>query len=454
MQCPTAVRWLRFAAMAAGMLAKVSPAAELSGYFTDSTSPLALQQPLPTLNATERERFAYGRGLFNQIWVASPSSDPNVDGLGPTFNQSACAACHLRNGRGEPPASPQSRMRGMLLRLSIAGTTDNGGPLPHAVYGDQLQDSSIAGVPAEGRAVVQWVEQAEHFADGDSISLRKPVITLTNMAFGEAGADLLMSARVAPPIVGAGLLDAVLEADIEALARVPRADGIKGRVNHVYDPVSASTRIGRFGWKANAASLMQQTAGAFSGDLGITSIYLPNENCPSVQTACAAAVSQGPDVTITQLAAIVFYQSALAIPIQRDSSDPEVMRGRALFTQAGCHQCHLPELRSGANAVLPALANQHFAAYTDLLLHDMGEALADGRPDFLASGSQWRTAPLWGLGLIPTVNEHSTLLHDGRARGVLEAILWHGGEAQPARERIKAMPREDRQALVHFLNSL
>lgn len=416
-------------------------------------TPVALQTMLPGLSEHERRSFAAGRSLFNQVWTASPSLDTAIDGLGPVFNQSSCAACHPRNGRGQPPAGSAERMRGMLVRLSMAGAGDAASE-PHPRYGEQLQDSAINGVPAEGRAVVAWQEHVERFADGEEITLRRPVVSFTNLAYGELEPAVLLSPRVAPQIVGAGLLDAVEETTLQALVEQPRPDGISGRVNRVFDPINGHFVAGRFGWKANTATLLLQTAAAFNGDLGLTSLPFPQENCSPVQDACAAATSAVPDVTDEQLADVVFYQAALAVPAPRAVDDVQVREGRELFHDAGCQHCHLPELQTGTSTLLPALSGQRIAAYTDLLLHDMGERLSDGRPDQSAQGNEWRTAPLWGLGLLPVVNEHDTLLHDGRARGVLEAVMWHGGEARAARERVRNMDQAQRTALVRFVNSL
>lgn len=418
-----------------------------------SSTPLVFQTALPQLNASQRELFFQGRSLFNQVWVASPSLDSTIDGLGPTYNQSACSACHARNGRAAPPASERERMRGMLVRLSVNAASTNHEPMPHIVYGDQLQDAAIAGVPAEGDARIVWQEHTEHFSDGESITLRRPVLTLHEMKFGRLEHDVLLSARIAPSLVGLGLLDAVPNELIESLAQTSRPDGISGRVNRVWSTQANASVIGRFGWKANMSNLLEQSAGAFSADMGISSAIFPGENCPAIQKDCVLKASLNLDLTEQQLQAVVFYQAALAIPVQRDTSAPKVQQGQALFRQVGCHHCHIPELRS-ANAALPILSNTVFSPYTDLLLHDMGSGLADDRPDYLASGSEWRTPPLWGLGLVPTVNEHNTLLHDGRARGVMEAIMWHGGEAETARERVRGMTKSQREALVSFVESL
>lgn len=437
--------------LALGLVEAVaSTSAAPEDFTSDDISPLAFQQPLADLDEAMLQQFTQGRALFNQLWVASPSLDPALDGLGPTFNQSSCAACHLRNGRGKAPAGPTERLRGLLVRLSVR--LSDGTPAPHPAYGDQLQESAVLGVPAEGRAVVQWQEQTRVLADGTSVSLRKPLIELTGLKFGETG-DLLLSPRIAPQLVGLGLLDAVRSQALERLAATPRPDGISGRVNRIPDGRGA-IMVGRFGWKANSTDLRQQTANAFSGDLGITSSVHPHENCPPAQEVCAAQPFVAPDLTDEQLAAIVFYQSTLAVPAPREQDSAAVVQGRVLFEQAGCQHCHVPELFSGNEAALPRLANQRFEAYTDLLLHDMGEGLADGRPDFEASEREWRTPPLWGLGLIPVVNEHRELLHDGRARNVLEAILWHDGEAAAAAARVADMDAAERAALETFVLSL
>lgn len=415
-------------------------------------APDVLQQPLPALDQIERAQFVRGRGLFNQVWMASPSLDEEHDGLGPVFNQPSCSACHLRNGRGQPPASEAERMRGALVRISVPAGAAADEAVPHSAYGEQLNDNAVTGIAAEGRAVLRWIEHIEYFDDGEAITLRRPEVTLINLAYGPPGNGLMSSLRVAPPIIGAGLLDAVPDSELTALAAEPRPDGISGHVNVIVS--SGQATIGKFGWKANAVSLTQQTAAAFSGDLGITSRLHPEENCPGAEEFCARFQTASLDLSDAQLDDVVFYQAALALPAARKPADPLVLRGKELFEQTGCQHCHVPSLTSGDVALTPMLANTTFNAYTDLLLHDMGEGLADGRPDHAAGPAEWKTAPLWGIGLIPVVNEHQTLLHDGRARGVLEAIMWHGGEAAPARARVQALQKVERDALVAFVNSL
>ena len=400
---------------------------------------------------------AQGRGLVRQTWVVSPSLDPGIAGLGPTYNRPACTACHARNGGGAPPDSPAEPMRSLLVRLSVPGQDTHGGPRPEPRYGDQLNEQGVPGVPGEGEAVLRWTPVPLTLADGTPITLRCPDLSFQHLAFGPMAPDVLTSVRVAPPMFGLGLLEAVPEADILALAEAQRraGQGVAGQPNRVWDAVAGRAVLGRFGWKANQPSVRQQVAGALAGDMGITTPVFPTPNCPPVQTACAAwSADRHPELPDSGLDAMTLYLQALGVPARREADAPKVRRGEALFAQAGCAACHQPVLHTGRFEALPALSGQAIQPYTDLLLHDLGPELADGRPDYLASGRQWRTPPLWGLGLRAVVDERVGLLHDGRARGVLEAVLWHGGEAQDARDRVLQFSAEDRAALVKFVESL
>jgi len=398
-----------------------------------------------------------GRGLVRQLWVVSPSVDPSIAGLGPTYNRPSCISCHAKNGRGEPPASTDEPMRSMLVRLSIPGQDAHGGPKPDPAYGDQLNEFGVPGVPGEGEAFLLWETRRERLADGTEVELRKPSVHFRKLAFGPMPADLMTSVRVAPPIYGLGLLEAVPEADLLAIAAEQKREGrgVAGTPNRVWDAATQRIAIGRFGWKANQPNVRQQVAGALAGDMGITSVLFPQPNCPTVQTACRAwDADRHPEISSAALDEMALYHYALAVPARRNAQAPAVLRGQRLFDASGCASCHRPTLKTGAFPALPTIAGQTVHAYTDLLLHDMGPGLADGRPDYLANGRQWRTPPLWGLGLLPVVNGHSSLLHDGRARNALEAVLWHDGEASAAREAVRAMPAADREALLAFLDSL
>ncbi len=408
------------------------------------------------LRGERRDLFFIGNSMFNRGWVTAPSSTSGQDGLGPTFNANSCSSCHFKDGRGAPP-DPQDDFVGLLVRLSIPGEDEHGGPLEDPSYGGQFNHRSILGVPAEGRSTVTYRELPGQFDDGTPYSLQQPTYELTELAFGPFAPGIMLSPRTAPFMIGLGLLEAVPEETVLALADEldSDGDGISGRPNWVWDPKHQQVALGRFGWKGNQPGLEQQNAGAFLGDLGITSPLFQDQNCPPVQTACQEALSGGePEVDQEKIVQVTYYSRLLAVPGRRAVNDPEVLRGKALFQDAGCASCHVPSLETGVLEGFPELSGQSIRPYTDLLLHDMGEGLADGRPDYLATGSEWRTPPLWGVGLVPVVNHHSRFLHDGRARDLTEAILWHGGEAEQAQRAFLSMSAAERAALLRFIEDL
>ncbi len=438
-----------------GKVVPAAFAAETATVFSNTDQ--AFSAPLFTLDPVALRAFAFGRHLFRRQWVAAPAEAATFDGLGPTFNRVSCDGCHFNDGRGRPPGKPDEPMRSMLVRLSVPGVADNGGPVPHPVYGLQLQDKSIDGVPAEGHVSVRQRVIEGNFADGMPYTLSEPVYTFSDMAHGALGAEALFSPRVAPVTYGLGLLEAVPDSVVVAAADPDDADGdgISGRANYVWNPATGKTELGRFGWKANTASLYVQVAAAAHGDMGITTSLFPDNNCPAAQGDCEAAPDGGlPEMDDASLDMLTIYVRALSVPARRDPHNPAVERGEDLFEAAGCAACHTPSLSTAQDAALPQLAGLEIRPYTDMLLHDMGEGLADGRSDFAASGREWRTPPLWGIGLVQRVNLHRQFLHDGRARGFMEAILWHGGEAEAARQAVVAMAKEDRDALLAFLRSL
>jgi len=340
----------------------------------------------------------------------------------------------------------------MLFRASLRGRDAVGGPKGAGIFGVQLQLLAIPGVSAEASAQVIYTDSGGRFDDGTRYSLRVPHYTFQGIVSALPD-SLLTSPRVAPVNFGLGLLEAVPEATIRARADPNDSDndGISGRVNVVYDVPLQRYIIGRFGWKANVGSLLHQAAGAFNGDMGITSSYFPSENCFGEYDDCKAHDAEVADTT---LAKVAFYTQTLGVPARRRLDDPAVRKGEALFYTIGCHDCHTPTMVTGVLPGVPAVSNQRIHPYTDLLLHDMGAGLADHRPDFGAGGREFRTPPLWGIGLVQTVNGHTFFLHDGRARNLLEAVLWHGGEGKGARERFKSLSAEARSALIAFLNSL
>jgi CxxC motif-containing protein (DUF1111 family) len=325
------------------------------------------------------------------------------------------------------------------------------------VYGGQLQPLAIPGVAPEGAFRIEYREVPGTYADGEPYALLEPAYHIEDLGYGPLAPDVRVSPRVAPIMVGLGLLEAIPADRLEALADPEDADGdgISGRPNRVWNAATGATDLGRFGWKAEQPTVRTQSAGAFLGDLGVTSALNPAEDCTPAQAECAAAVSGGaPEIADDLLDRVAVYASLLAVPVRRGWDTEPVLRGKRLFRDAGCHACHVPRHETRAVAALPEVAGQAIWPYTDLLLHDMGEGLSDDRPAYLAEGREWRTPPLWGIGLVPIVNNHERFLHDGRARGLAEAILWHGGEAEASREAFRGMPAADREALLRFVESL
>ncbi|SHM94363.1 CxxC motif-containing protein, DUF1111 family [Roseibium suaedae] len=424
------------------------------------------------LTFEEEQTFKLGNGLFKKFWTSSPSSTQASDGLGPLYNARACQSCHLKDGRGRPPL-PGEKAVSLFLRLSIPPQTpeqqaqlDNRELLriPEPTYGGQFQTFAVTGLKAEGQIDVTYEDVPVTLNGGETILLQKPTYSVRELAYGPMHPDVKMSPRAAPPMIGMGLLEAIAAGDIEAQADPDdqNGDGISGKLSLVRDPQSGALTIGRFGWKASEPTVRAQTAAAFSGDIGISTPDLPDNygDCTARQTGCRRqphgeqarlGVSEAPD-PVMEL--VTFYSENLAVPQRRDVDDPDVLRGKAMFHQSGCTACHRPNYVTSRKADNKAHRFQLIWPYTDLLLHDMGEGLADDRPVGDASSSEWRTAPLWGIGLTETVNGHTRFLHDGRARNLLEAVLWHGGEAQASRDAVIALPPADRSALIRFLESL
>lgn len=426
----------------------------------------AFSLPSANLPPTRRLDFSVGNSFFRNPWVIAPSTTTARDGLGPLFNTNACQNCHVKDGRGHPPAPDALNAVSMLVRLSIPDTPayakviEQVGVVPEPVYGGQLQDMAIPGVAPEGRVRVEYDPLPVRFKDGTQVELRKPRLQITDLGYGPMHPETQFSARVAPPMIGLGLLEAIPEAAILANARPAAGNkAIAGRPNWVWDDAQQKTVLGRFGWKAGQPNLNQQNVHAFSGDMGLTTRLRPFDDCTDAQTACKQAPNgNGPDgepeVSDNILRLVLFYTRNLAVPARRDVDSPQVLAGKNLFFQAGCQSCHTPSFTTAANAAEPELANQVIRPYSDLLLHDMGEGLADHRTEFKASGRDWRTAPLWGIGLTETISGHTQFLHDGRARNLMEAVLWHGGEAEGAKQQVLAFNAEQRAALLAFLNSL
>lgn len=424
------------------------------------------------LGFEEEERFKLGNALFRKLWVSSPSSTQASDGLGPLYNARACQSCHLKDGRGRPPEGGIDTTS-MFFRLARPPRDDDERRMveaqeavnfPDPVYGVQLQDSAVPGLTAEGRLKVSYTEEPFTFPDGETVSLRRPSYSVADLAYGPLDPATTLSPRVAQPMIGLGLIEAIHEADILALADPDdeNGDGISGRAALARDGKSGTLTLGRFGWKAQNATVRQQSADAFATDIGISSpdADRPHGDCTSAQAECLAMATgeqerlgptEAPDPVLDL---VTFYSENLAVPARRKASFAGTLRGKKVFYDLGCTSCHTPKFVTRRDAANKAQSFQLIWPYSDFLLHDMGGGLADGQPVGVASGREWRTPPLWGIGLTQTVSGHTFLLHDGRARNFTEAILWHGGEGQKARDAFAVLAADDRRDLLAFLESL
>ena len=431
----------------------------------------AFSQPSANMAFERQLDFRVGDGIFRKLWVPSPSSTKSSDGLGPLLNARGCQSCHLRDGRGRPPSVGEAATS-MVLRLSIPPQSDADrhalatymrAATPEPTYGGQLQNFSVNGLLAEGRMTIAYTEHPVTLADGEVVRLRKPYYGVTELNYGPMHRQTMISPRVAPPMIGLGLLEMIPE---EALLKHADpedvdGDGIAGKPNRVRSPAEDRAMIGRFGWKAGMPTVADQVADAFANDLGLSTplIHASHGDCTPAQKACLSLPTgddprEKVEVPRKMFDLVVFYARNLAVPAQRNPTDPAVLRGKALFSSVGCSTCHVPSFVTGSDPARPEQSAQRIFPYTDLLLHDMGEGLADERPEGEANGRQWRTPPLWGIGLTRMVSGHEFMLHDGRARGALEAILWHGGEAEAARARVQRMSHAERADLLAFIQSL
>jgi CxxC motif-containing protein (DUF1111 family) len=417
----------------------------------------AFSAPSANMSFERRADFSVGNGVFRKLWVSAPSSTISSDGLGPLFNARACQSCHLKDGRGHPPdAGRDDPAASMVMAIHLPG----GAPEP--LYGRQIQTLGVQGVRAEGLVRLSYRDRPVRFADGSVVTLQDPRWSLSALGYGPIDPETIVSPRVAPPMIGLGLLEAIADDDIRPNADADDrdGDGISGRVRPVTDPETGRKAIGRMGWKAEQATVPAQAATAFFNDMGLSTPLFtsPYGDCTPAQTVCRSAPHGGDgsnvEVDSRLFDLVVFYSRNLAVPARRDVDDPRVLAGKKLFYDSGCIACHRPKYVTRRLPDRPEQSFQLVWPYTDMLLHDMGDALADRRIDGTIADAEWRTPPLWGIGLTREVNGHTRFLHDGRARNLLEAVLWHGGEAEAAKQRVLAMSREERDALIAFLNSL
>ncbi|RAZ82814.1 thiol oxidoreductase [Mesorhizobium hawassense] len=432
----------------------------------------AFSQSSANITFEEEGTFKLGNALFRKNWVSSPSSTQASDGLGPLFNERACQNCHLKDGRGRPPEG-DAGSTSMFLRLARdASSAEERAALadhkllsfPDPVYGAQLQDLAVPGLKGEGRVRVVYTEEKVTLGDGTVVALRKPSYSVENLGYGPLDPRTTLSPRLTPPMIGLGLIEQIAPVDILARADPDDrdGDGISGRPNIVRDALSGKITLGRFGWKAQTASIRQQAVDAFAGDIGISTPEMPKHwgDCTEAEKDCLAmpngvqqrlGTAEAPPPVVDL---VTFYSQNLAVPARRDIGTQQVLAGKKQFYQMGCISCHTPKFVTMRGTPNKAQAFQLIWPYSDFLLHDMGEGLADGQRVGEASGSEWRTPPLWGIGLTATVNGNAFYLHDGRARTLAEAVLWHGGEGEKARDRFAGAAAADRDALIKFLESL
>jgi CxxC motif-containing protein (DUF1111 family) len=431
----------------------------------------AFSQPSGNITFEDQLDFRVGNGLFRKLWVSSPSSTLASDGLGPLFNARSCQRCHIKDGRGHPPENAEDNSISMFLRISIPAPEDAAiaqiedyiATLPDPNYGSQLQDFAVQGHAAEYRLDIEYEEQIVTLADGTDVSLRHPTYQAADLGYGPLHPDAMLSPRIAPQMIGLGLLEAIPAADILVHADPDDldGDGISGRPNIVWSAAYDQPMLGRFGLKAGAPTVEEQSAAAFAGDIGISSPLFPAGagECTAAQELCQNAIhgdgdDRGTEIDAKGLDLVTFYSRNLAVPARRGADDPKVLQGKQVFYETGCTSCHTPSYVTHRLEDQPEQSFQLIWPYTDMLLHDMGPDLADNRPEARATGKEWRTPPLWGIGLTEQVSGHTYFLHDGRARSILEAVLWHGGEAQPQRDAVVEMSTEERDALIAYLESL
>ena len=410
--------------------------------------------------------FLVGNALFERIWEDAKSSE-NIarDGLGPFFSARSCEACHISDGRGHLPIDESDDSVSVVIQISKNQDSISDGikNLPDPIYGNQISEFSVESIPREADIVINYEYVPISYNDGRIVELRKPAIKIRNFNYGDINEDTNFSARIAQPMIGLGLIENISETDILINADVNdiNGDGISGKANIVWHNEKNDYSLGRFGWKASQPTVYQQTADAFFHDMGLSNkLFEKPFNCTDVQLSCQNAVSgnsesyDGYEVSNDQLDLVVFYSSQLGVPVRRNVKDINVVKGKEIFFKIGCNSCHTERFITKNESTHQNLANQIIYPYSDFLLHDMGEQLSDGVYEFNASGSEWRTPPLWGIGLTSVVSAEYGFLHDGRARTIEEAILWHGGEASRVLEEFKYLDKNQVNQLISFVNSL
>ncbi|RBP79022.1 hypothetical protein EBI01_16400 [Marinomonas rhizomae] len=426
--------------------------------------------PLPGIKIEEKFDFYIGEGVFQKFWVPAPSSTTASDGLGPLFNTRSCNNCHVNNGRGHAPEANVSGVSvpSFLIRLGKSYPAYNNKTnkiYPHIGdkrYGHQLQGQSSPGISPEGDYYLTYSTKIETLKDGTKIELRKPNLHWNTLHYGDFESSTGFSMLVSPALVGMGLLDNIPDKTIISAADPDdkNKDGISGRVSWVFS--GKERAIGRFGYKASATSVSAQNQSAFNTDLGLSTPLNtnPSGDCTEFQHDCMQSPNGNSphldhlEVDKQQARLVDLFVSLSSPPAMRNLTSSTFLEGKRLFEDGSCASCHTPKMKTGSHSNFAALNNRTFYPFTDMLLHDMGPELASGFPSFSASPSEWRTAPLWGIGLSEKTSGRVSFLHDGRAQTIEEAILWHGGEAKRSQKYYKNLNKEQRKKLIYFLESL
>jgi CxxC motif-containing protein (DUF1111 family) len=423
---------------------------------TSSSGKTAFSQRVGGMSDAEEDRFVLGKSFFRIPWVEAPSATTARDGLGPLFSANTCIHCHPGNGAGFATNAEGNLNRALVMRLSVPSAKNlnnesevrTQGFAPEPNYGAQLSVSGVFGVPSEGRPSVTYEEIKGRYPDGTPYALRNPLYRIEELNYGPLHEGANIAPHIAPALVGLGALERISEESILAHADEEDRDkdGISGRANYVYSPETKGMMLGRYTWKAAAPTVRHQVANAMHNDMGLSTSLYSEENCTPSQKECNEAPrGRGEfDVPDARLDAVTYYVTSLRIPKQRRLEEGH--RGRELFAQLGCAKCHVESYETTDGLTVHP--------YSDLLLHDMGEALSDGHADFRATPREWRTPPLWGAGLYQAVSGEANYLHDGRARSFEEAILWHGGEGEASKQAFMHLDRKERRMLIEFLGSI
>ena len=433
-------------------------------YTTSTKTNKVFMKQIAGLNDEEQDKFMLGRSFFTIPWVEAPSATTARDGLGPLFNSNTCVNCHPNNAIGSVYNKNNNISRNYVTRLSIPsnGSFEHkkmlkyNGFIEEPLYGEQISINGVPGVPYEAKSIIKYESVPIFYLDGEKVVLKKPLqgveYQLADLQYGEISHNVSITNRLAPALVGLGLLEQISDEQILKNEDITDKDndGISGKANIVYSVEHKDFRVGRYTKKASAPSVIHQSAAAAFNDMSLTNIYFQKENCTSSQKECLEA-PKGDDVMgkktfdlpKMRLDAIAFYLKNLKIPYSKITE----FEGEILFNDVGCVKCH--------TASFTLESGYQIKPFSDLLLHDMGEALSDGRVEFKANANEWRTAPLWGIGKYKLATGKSPeLLHDGRAKTIEEAILWHGGEAQKIKETFMNLSKTQRVSLIKYIEEL